>query len=137
VIVDTSAVVAILNDESERDRLERAIAASDCEFSSVSYLEASIVLLHRRGEQALASLDTWIESAGIRIAPFTPVQARLARNAYARYGKGRHSAGLNFGDCAVYALAMDRDDDLLYQGDDFARTDVQTWVCAEGFPPRA
>ncbi|MBC5799582.1 MAG: type II toxin-antitoxin system VapC family toxin [Candidatus Eremiobacteraeota bacterium] len=126
MIVDTSAVVAILNEENERDRFELAIASADCELSSVSYLEASIVLLHRRGEETLASLDTWIESAGIAVTPFTPSQARLARSAYARYGKGRHRAGLNFGDCAAYALAMDRDDDLLYQGDDFARTDVRT-----------
>jgi len=128
VIVDTSAVVAVLNDESQREQFERAIASSDCELSSVSYLEASIVMLHRRGEEALASLDAWIESSEITIAPFTPTQARLARNAYARFGKGRHRAGLNFGDCAVYALAIDRDDDVLYQGDDFAQTDVITSV---------
>ncbi|MGH7707938.1 MAG: type II toxin-antitoxin system VapC family toxin [Vulcanimicrobiaceae bacterium] len=125
MIVDTSAVVAILNDEPDRDRFENAIAAAECEMSSVSYLEASIVLLHRRGEAALAPLDAWIESAGIEIVPFTPAQARLARNAYARYGKGRHRAALNFGDCAAYALAVDRDDELLYQGEDFALTDIQ------------
>ena len=126
MIVDTSAVIAILNDEQERERFENSIASDDCELSSVSYLEASIVLLHRRGEEALASLDTWIESSGIQIIPFTAAQARLARNAYARYGKGRHRAGLNFGDCVTYALAMDRDDDLLYQGNDFTYTDIRT-----------
>jgi ribonuclease VapC len=89
-------------------------------------LEASIVLLSQRGEEAALSLDAWIESAGIFVAPFTPSQARLARHAYARYGKGRHPASLNFGDCASYALAIDRGDALLFQGDDFSKTDVRT-----------
>ena len=122
--VDTSAIVAILNDEADSDRLEGIVAQNECTMSSVSYLEASIVLMHRRGEEALAALDAWIEGAGIEIAPFTPAHARLARTAYARYGKGRHRAGLNFGDCASYALATDRGDGLLYQGDDFSFTDV-------------
>jgi ribonuclease VapC len=125
VIVDTSAVVAILNDEPDRARLETVVASNRCELSSVSYLEASIVLMHRRGEEALAALDAWIEGAGIEIVPFAAAHARLARTAYARYGKGRHPAGLNFGDCAAYALATDRDDELLYQGDDFTLTDVR------------
>jgi ribonuclease VapC len=125
VTIDSSAIVAILNDEPERERFEEYVATNQCRLSSVSYLEASIVLLSRRGEGALAALDTWIESAGIDIIPFTPAQARLARNAYARFGKGRHRAGLNFGDCASYALTVEGDDTLLYQGDDFSHTDVQ------------
>lgn len=124
MILDTSAVIAILENEPDRKRFEELIASSECKMSSVSYLEASIVLLHRRGEEALASMDTWIESAEIELVPFTPAHARLARNAYARFGKGRHRAGLNFGDCAAYALAMDRDDTLLYQGNDFIHTDI-------------
>ena len=123
--IDSSVIVAILNDEPERARFEEYVATNECRLSSVSYLEASIVLLSRRGEGALAALDTWIESAGIDVIPFTPAQARLARNAYARFGKGRHRAGLNFGDCASYALAVERDDTLLYHGDDFSHTDVQ------------
>ncbi|HTV74047.1 MAG TPA: type II toxin-antitoxin system VapC family toxin [Candidatus Acidoferrales bacterium] len=126
MILDTSVVVAVLENEPERKRFEELIAAKDCVMSSVSYLEASIVLLHRRGEAALASLDTWLESAGVDVLPFTAAQARLARNAYARFGKGRHLAALNFGDCAVYALATDRADSLLCQGLDFARTDVRS-----------
>ena len=93
--------------------------------SSVSLLEASIVLLCRRGEGSLAALDTWIESAGINVVPFTPAHARLARNAYARFGKGRHPAALNFGDCATYALAIDKGDQLLFTGKDFEQTDVR------------
>ncbi len=125
MILDSSAVVAILNDETDRERFEKAVASSECEISSVSFLEASIVLLHRRGEEALVSLDTWVEAAEVQIAPFTAAQARLARHAYARFGKGRHPAGLNFGDCASYALAMDRGDELLFQGEDFTLTDVR------------
>lgn len=123
--IDSSAIVAILNDEPERERFEECVAANQCRLSSFSYLEASIVLLSRRGEGALAALDTWIESAGIDIVPFTAAHARLARNAYALFGKGRHRAGLNFEDCASYALAVECDDTLLYQGDDFSHTDVQ------------
>jgi len=125
MIVDTSAVIAVLTDEPERACFEQIIALNDCEISSMSYLEASIVLLHKRGEGALTSLDTWIESAGIQIVPFTDAHARLARNAFIRFGKGRHQAGLNFGDCATYALAMDRDDPLLFRGSDFACTDIR------------
>ncbi len=125
MILDTSAVIAVLENEPQRDRFEKLIASNECEMSSVSYLEASIVLLQRRGEEALASLDTWLESAGIEIVPFDAVQARLARSAYVRYGKGRHPASLNFGDCATYALAAERGDALLFTGDDFARTDIE------------
>jgi ribonuclease VapC len=124
MILDTSAIIAVIEDEPDRRHFEELIASNECELSTVSYLEASIVLLHRRGEEALASLDTWIESAEISIVPFTPIQARLARNAYARFGKGRHRAELNFGDCAAYALAMDRGDTLLFQGNDFVHTDA-------------
>ena len=126
MILDTSAVVAVLTDEPSRAKLEALIAASECELSSVSYLEASIVLLNRRGEEALASLDTWLEAAGIKVTPFTPAQARLGRNGYARFGKGRHPAGLNHGDCASYGLAMDEGAELLFQGNDFGLTDIHT-----------
>ena len=125
MIVDSSAVVAVLNNEPERGEFEEIIAGSSCEMSSVSLLEASIVMLGRRGEESLSALDTWIEASGIEIVPFTPAHARLARNAYARFGKGRHPAGLNFGDCATYALAIDRDAPLLFTGNDFGLTDVK------------
>jgi ribonuclease VapC len=95
--------------------------------SAVSYVESSIVLLNRRGELALTALDQWIESAGIEVVPFTSTQARLARQAFVRYGKGRHPAALNFGDCISYALASDRGDELLFRGLDFAKTDVQRY----------
>jgi ribonuclease VapC len=125
LIVDTSAVVSVLNDEPYREQIEVAIAASSCEMSSISLLEASIVLMCRRGEESLAALDTWLEAADINVVAFTPAHARLARNAYARFGKGRHASALNFGDCAAYALAVDRNDELLFVGADFPLTDVR------------
>ena len=125
MIVDTSAIVAIVEDEAERDRLETTIVARECRLSAVSYLETSIVLGARRGPRALTELDDWIESAGIRIEPFSVAQARIAREAFLRYGKGRHAAGLNFGDCAAYALAVESDEELLYVGDDFSATEVR------------
>lgn len=125
MIVDTSAVVAVLNDEPDRGRFEEAIAGSECKMSSISFLEASIVMMCRRGEESLAAMDAWIEAAAIDVVPFTPAQARIARNAYARFGKGRHPAALNFGDCASYALAIDRDEYLLFAGREFSLTDVR------------
>ena len=125
MILDTSAIVAILNNEPGGERLEDVVARSECLMSSVSFLEASIVMCCRRGEASLVSLDAWLETADVQIVPFTASQAKLARNAYARFGKGRHSASLNFGDCATYALAMELDGEVLFTGNDFSKTDVQ------------
>jgi len=126
MILDTSALVAVLNAEAERRSFEELIAANDCSLSSVSYLEVSIVLSMKRGPEALHELDAWIETSEITVVPFTFVQARLARRAYLAYGKGRHKAGLNFGDCIAYALATDLSEPLLFKGDDLALTDVQS-----------
>ena len=93
--------------------------------SSVTLLETAIALVARVGESAIVDLDDWIESAEIDVVPFTPEQARAARRAYVVYGKRRHPAALNFGDCASYALAITENDALLYKGDDFAQTDVE------------
>ena len=125
MIIDTSAVVAVLNNELERTQFEEIIAVNSCEISSVSLLEASIVLLCRRGEESLGALDTWVEAAGIEVVSFTPAHARLARSAYARFGKGRHPASLSFGDCATYALAIDRGHQVLFSGSGFSQTDVR------------
>jgi ribonuclease VapC len=127
VTIDTSAVVAIMLDEPEREAFGAAIAAAPKRrISSVSYCEAAIVLSARRGEAAVAELDLWIEAADIEIAPFTAEHARIARRAYAVFGKGRHLAGLNFGDCASYALAAAGDESLLFKGNDFLQTDIRS-----------
>ena len=124
MIVDTSAIVAILTAEPERTEFEELVASNTCSVSSVSYLETSIVLLNKLGVEAVAEMDAWIETADVTIVPFTQTQARLARNAYIAYGKGRHPAALNFGGCASYALAADRNEPLLYKGADFARAHI-------------
>jgi ribonuclease VapC len=127
VTIDTSAAVAIQLGEPERAGFETAIAAAPTRrMSSVSFYEAATLLFVRRGEAAVAEFDLWIEAADIEIAPFTAEHARIARRAYAVFGKGRHQASLNFGDCASYALAAASDEPLLFKGNDFSQTDIRS-----------
>lgn len=127
MIVDTSAIIAILKDEPEAGQFLTILAqgADSLEMSAASYLEAGIVV-DRNGNASLSrSLDDLLEAFAVSIAPVTETQAKLARAAYRTFGKGTgHSAGLNFGDCFSYALARERDQPLLFKGDDFAQTDV-------------
>ena len=92
--------------------------------SAASYAEAGIVVMQRLSPAALDDLAALLDGAGVEIVPVTPEQARLAIAAYARCGKGRHPAGLNYGDCFSYALAQARGEPLLAKGGDFVRTDV-------------
>jgi len=125
VIVDTSALIAILLNEPEAATLAAAIESQVVRrCSAVSLLEASIVIESRYGANGLSRLDQLVAEALIDIVPFTLRDARSARRAYRRYGKGLHPAGLNFADCIAYALAIDSDKPLLFKGDDFAQTDV-------------
>lgn len=125
MIVDSSALVAILLEEPEGHRFGVAIVKSAvCRMSSGGLLEASMILHARKGEDAVRDLDLVIARFRIEIAAFTESQARLAREAFKRYGKGRHPAKLNFGDCMGYALAKSTGEDLLFKGTDFARTDI-------------
>lgn len=89
-----------------------------------SFLEASILLQARRGDEAVRSLDLLIARFNIEITPFSADQARLARAGFKRFGKGRHKAALNFGDCIAYALARHTGEPLLFKGTDFSQTDV-------------
>ena len=126
MIVDTSAVLAILFGEREARRCDEAIAqAPRCRMSAVSFLEAAIVLESRSGAEAGHELDAFLEAATIELAPVTPDHARAARRAWRRFGKGNHPAGLNFGDCFSYALAESEREPLLFKGEDFARTDIE------------
>ena len=126
MIVDTSAILAILFGEREARRCDEAIAqAPRCRMSAVSFLEAAIVLESRSGAEAGHELDAFLEAAAIDLAPVTPDQAAAARRAWRRFGKGNHPAGLNFGDCFSYALAEAVREPLLFKGDDFARTDIE------------
>ena len=125
MIIDSSALVAILIEEPEALRLTTAIATSATRFLPAScLLETSMILLGRRGPQGPHDLDLFVYRGSIEIAPFTESQAHIARIAFGRYGKGRHPAGLNFGDCMSYALAKETGEDLLFKGTDFAQTDI-------------
>ena len=125
MIVDSSAVVAILRKEPEALRLATAIADSPvCRLPASCFLETSMLILGRDGEDGLRDLDLLIARFRIEIVPFTEAQAWLAREAFKRYGKGRHPAKLNFGDCMSYALAKETGEELLFKGTDFALTDI-------------
>ena len=125
MILDTSALVAILLGEPERDQFIAALAeAEDPLISAGTLLEASIVLQSKLGEAGLADLDELLASAGVRCVAVDLAQAHAARDAYARFGKGRDAAGLNYGDCFAYALAKVAQAPLLFKGNDFRRTDA-------------
>ncbi len=125
MVVDTSAIAAVLLGEPERDAFRAAIerAARRPLLSAMTLLEASLVMAGRRGEAMLPVLDAL--AARLEVVPFDEAMARTARDAFLRFGKGRHPAGLNYGDCAAYALAKQRGLPLLFKGEDFARTDLR------------
>ena len=117
----------MLRREPEADEFAAAITAADTRaLSAASYLEVGIVIDGSRDELASLRVDQTIAALDIAIAPVTASQAKLARAAYQRFGKGSgHPAGLNFGDCFSYALAIEKEEQLLFKGNDFAATDVQ------------
>lgn len=126
MVVDTSALLAILQDEPERRPFAEALEAADARLISVATLvETSILVESRYGAEGLRDLDLLLERAGIEAVPVDLEQAREARSAWSRFGKGRHPAGLDFGDCFSYALARVLGEPLLYKGEDFSRTDVR------------
>jgi ribonuclease VapC len=124
--VDTSAVVAVLQFEPEADAFLRCLAGTDAAcLSAVSLQEASMVLAGRTGDAgAWQELDALIKLYSIEIMPYTEELALIARDAFLRFGKGRHPARLNCGDCASYAMAKRYNIPLLFKGGDFARTDI-------------
>lgn len=125
MVIDTSALIAILADEPERRTFIEKIEAADARLlSATTFVETSIVIEARHGTEGVRLLDLFLDRAGIEIAPVDDEQAREARLAFSRYGKGRHAAGLNFGDCFAYAVAMTSGDALLFKGSDFDSTDV-------------
>ena len=126
MIIDTSALVAILRREPEAATLAEAFEkAEQCRLSAANYLEAAIVIDGRRDPVASRRLDDLLQEAEVVIEPVDAEQARLAREAYRDFGKGSaHPARLNFGDCFSYALARSRRESLLFKGEDFIHTDV-------------
>jgi ribonuclease VapC len=125
MIVDTSAIVAILDQEPEADRIARTLAStSERVVSAATLVEVGIVMQARRGDDGARDLDLLLAKLRIEILPFTARQAEIARKAFRRYGRGRHDAKLSFGDCFAYAVAKDESAHLLFKGDDFGQTDV-------------
>ena len=128
MVIDTSALIAILQDEPERRILNEAIeAAESCAMSTGSFLETSMVIESRYGPDGTRDLDLFISKARISLASVDADQAYVARDAFRRYGRGRHPAGLNFGDCFAYALAKMLDEPLLFKGNDFVLTDIAVY----------
>ena len=128
MIVDSSALVAILRREPERQRFTQMLReAAEVRISAATYFEVSIVIDSARDPITSLMLDDLIENSKITIEPVTEEQARIARQAYRDFGKGSgHRASLNFGDCFVYALARVKREPLLYKGDDFVHTDLRS-----------
>ena len=125
MIVDSSALIAILKDEPGAEALrDIVIGADQSGMSAATLVEIGMVVEGQRGEAGAAELDLLLAELQIEIVPFDADQAALAREAFQRFGKGRHPAGLNFGDCLAYALAKHLGEPLLFTGNDFARTDL-------------
>jgi ribonuclease VapC len=125
MVIDTSALLAILQDEAERRAFNEAMEAADSRSLSVaSFVEISIVIEARHGAEGIRHLDRFLDRANVTVVPMDLEQGRLARQAFSRFGKGRHEAGLNFGDCFSYALAQVLGEPLLFKGEDFSRTDI-------------
>lgn len=125
MVIDTSAVMAILQQEDEAEHFARLIEDASVKLMSAgAVLEAGIVAESRRGRTGASELENFLLRAAIEIVAFDAEQATLAREAYRRYGKGRHPAALNMGDCFSYALAKASGEPLLFKGDDFGRTNI-------------
>lgn len=128
MVIDSSALVAILFGESEADRFVDAVAGAEPRLmSAANLLEAAIVVDNQLGSAAGRQLDRFVEQARIEIEPVTEEQVRIARQAYVDYGRGNHPAGLDFGDCRGCALAKAAGEPLLFKGEDFARTDIRPY----------
>jgi ribonuclease VapC len=130
MIVDTSALIAIMKNEPEAEAFSNAIeTAKFVRISAASYLESRIVVGRLKDPILSARLEEILENPGLQIEPVTAAQAKVAWEAYRDYGKGSsHPAKLNFGDCFSYALARDKREPLLYKGDDFVHTDLRSAV---------
>jgi ribonuclease VapC len=125
MVVDTSALLAIFLAEPERRQFLGAITQDDKRYiSAANVLETGIVLEARRGESAGREFDLFLHLAKLEVVPVDLDQVETARVAWRKYGKGRHPAGLNFGDCFAYALAKVMDQPILFKGDDFTHTDI-------------
>jgi ribonuclease VapC len=125
VVIDSSVLIAILLAEPEaEDYAKRLIDTDDIYISAVSIVESSMVIEYKKGEQGANQYDELLKIIAPTIVAFDSEQAKLARAAWRQYGKGRHPAKLNFGDCCSYAVAKYLNKPLLFKGDDFSKTDL-------------
>ena len=125
MIVDSSALLSILQQEPDAARFARVLAQNPgSQMSAANWLEASMLLYVRQDEQGVHDLDVLVAHYGIEVVDVTTAQAKAARRAFMRFGKGVHPARLNFGDCFAYALAKDTGEPLLFKGGDFTQTDI-------------
>jgi len=126
MIVDSSAVIAVLRNEPDAGAIAEALRQAPLRrISAVTYVEAAVVADNNRNPVLSRRFDDLIRNAQMLVEPVTLRQAEIARQAYRDFGKGRHKAGLNFGDCFAYALAKEMDEPLLFKGKDFTHTDVE------------
>lgn len=126
MVIDTSVLAAIAFNEPEAAAFRECLADDPVRLiSAATVLEAAMVIETRLGEAAGADLDLWLYKADVEIVPVTAEHADRARRAWRRYGKGRHPASLNYGDCFSYALAALTGEPLLYKGNDFSQTDIE------------
>ncbi|WP_405056412.1 type II toxin-antitoxin system VapC family toxin [Kribbella sp. NBC_01505] len=128
MIIDTSALIAILRAEPDAAEFAEAIeTATSRRMSAATFLEAAVVIDSQRNPVVSRRFDELVGAAEIQIEPVTEAQARIAREAYRDFGKGSgHPAGLNFGDCFAYALAQESGEPLLFKGNDFSQTDLKS-----------
>jgi ribonuclease VapC len=126
MVIDTSVIVAMMLHEPDAPMLLAKMAeAKTRSTSACSYMEASMVVIARRGDETGDDIDRALYEANIAIIPLSVQQAKIAREAFIRFGKGRHPAALNFGDCFAYALARQTNSSLLFKGNDFSKTDIR------------
>jgi ribonuclease VapC len=126
MIVDSSTIIAVLRDEPDAAAIVEALQRAPIRrVSAVTYVEAAVVADNSRNPVLSRRFDDLIRDAQMLVETVTVRQAEIARQAYRDFGKGRHKAGLNFGDCFAYALAKEMDEPLLFKGNDFAHTDVE------------
>lgn len=127
MVVDTSAVIAVLFNEPDAGQYARALASAATRLiSAVTRVELAFVVEGRKGEIGRADLEKLLDVGGFEVVAVTPSQAMRAIEAFRRFGRGRHPAALNIGDCFVYALAVAMEEELLFKGQDFARTDIRS-----------
>jgi ribonuclease VapC len=125
MVIDSSAILAILLQEPEAESFARAISDDPVRLiSSISFLEAAIVIEARKGPAGGRELDLLLHRGKVEVVSFTSEHAEIARNAWQRFGKSRHAAALNIGDCCSYALSRVSGEPLLFKGDDFLKTDI-------------